>query len=104
MILLDFFREDSFLPESEGLSVSSALVAKRTNAGILRDAQIASNALTLSFEDLEGFIRRYSASVIVTNNKLYVGNIQATNVVYVNGLGGQNSNLNIYIGSTQVWG
>ena len=103
-MLLDFFSEDSFLSTSEGLSASAILVGKRTNAGVLRDAQIVNNALTLSYEDLEGFIKLYPTSVIVTNtNNLYVGNIQATNVVYVDGLGVQDSSISLYIGSTLVW-
>lgn len=102
---LDFFSEESFLPESQQLAASNILVAKRTAAGVTRDNQISNNALTLSFEDLEGFIRIYSAAAgELANNKLYVGNTQATNVVYVNGLGVQNSNISIYIGSTLIWG
>lgn len=36
--------------------------------------------------------------------KLYIGGVQATNVIYVDGTGTQKTNIQIYSGSTKVWG
>lgn len=36
--------------------------------------------------------------------KLYIGGVQATNVIYVDGAGTQKTNIQIYSGSTKVWG
>lgn len=48
------------------------------------------------------FVTDTAAPSIV--KKIYIGSVQATNVIYVDGTGTQKTNIQIYSGSTKVWG